>query len=128
MKTAGGKGCRPSEGSACFDPRMERFMEPCLLYLLLEKPGHGYELLERLGRFGFEGDPADAATLYRTLRRMEKEKKVSSRWYPGSSGPARRLYEVTAKGEKLLHKWAASIREKRARMDSFLNAYNQKFG
>ena len=30
------------------DLRVERFIEPCLLLLLVEKPAHGYELIERL--------------------------------------------------------------------------------
>ena len=32
------------------------FIRACVLLLLREQPGHGYDLLERLRAFGFAGD------------------------------------------------------------------------
>ena len=37
---------------------MAKFMEPCLLLLLKQESSHGYELMEKLSPFGFEGPPA----------------------------------------------------------------------
>ncbi|MCA1680840.1 MAG: helix-turn-helix transcriptional regulator, partial [Actinobacteria bacterium] len=44
----------------------KNFLRPCLLLLLREAPAHGYELLDRLRAFGFEG--SDPGGLYRALR------------------------------------------------------------
>jgi len=49
---------------------MAKFMEPCLLLLLQGERAHGYELMEKLSSFGFEGTSSDMATLYRTLRQL----------------------------------------------------------
>lgn len=64
--------------------------------LLREEPSHGYELIERLGEFGFE--QINSGTLYRTLRQMEKEGLCESRWNTSASGPACRVYSITSDG------------------------------
>jgi len=38
---------------------MERFLEPCLLMLLLKAPAHGYELLGRFAEFGLDPEQQD---------------------------------------------------------------------
>ncbi|MGI6206675.1 MAG: PadR family transcriptional regulator [Anaerolineae bacterium] len=106
--------------------RVRRFLQPWLLLLLVEKPSHGYELMERLAQDpnAPEGDPG---VLYPLLRRMEAEGLVRSAWDTESKGPARRLYEVTPEGVEYLHAWAVSIRTTRDRLDAFLNAYASHF-
>ena len=69
--------------------RMARFMEPCILLLLTAERSHGYELMEKLGHFGFDGTSSDMATLYRTLRQLEEDNMVVSAWEEGSQGPPR---------------------------------------
>lgn len=74
---------------------------PCLLLLLAERPGHGYELIERLRAFGFAG--SRTASLYRELRLLEEAGFVSSHWEATEGrGPARRVYEVTPSGIEAL--------------------------
>ena len=46
----------------------------------------------------------------------------------GVAGPARRLYRMTADGEKLLHEWAETIERNVARLEEFLRAYRGRFG
>jgi PadR family transcriptional regulator PadR len=106
--------------------RVRRFLQPWLLLLLVEKPSHGYELMERLAQDpnAPEGDPG---VLYPLLRRMEAEGLVRSAWDTESKGPARRLYEVTPEGVEYLHSRAESIRTTRDRLDAFLNAYASHF-
>ncbi len=102
------------------------FMQPRLLLLLLQKPSHGYELLERLTD-GEGGPGVDPGLLYRTLRQMEREGWVRSSWDIGGSGPARRLYQVTDEGIELLHAWAARVRHIQRQLAEFLQAYQTYF-
>ncbi|NPV52670.1 MAG: PadR family transcriptional regulator [Firmicutes bacterium] len=111
-------GCRYS-GS-----RIERFIEPCLLLLLREKPAHGYDLMERLRDFGFDGENQDPGMVYRNLRRLEEDGMVRSEWDTTGSGPARRLYEVTPEGKELLQAWVEVIRQNIVTLKSFLERYD----
>ena len=66
---------------------MDRFMEICLLLLLSQKNSHGYTLAEKLTHFGFSKEESNIGSLYRTLRKMEKDKYVTSNWQEGGQGP-----------------------------------------
>ncbi|MEW6229816.1 MAG: helix-turn-helix transcriptional regulator [Bacillota bacterium] len=107
----------------CEGSRVERFIEPCLLLLLLEKPAHGYDLMERLRGFGFDGENQDPGMVYRNLRRLERQGMVESEWDTSGTGPAKRLYEVTPEGRELLMAWAAVIRQNTATLARFLERY-----
>lgn len=109
------------------DGEVRRFLQPWLLLLLLEKPSHGYELMERLAQDP-DAPQGDPGLLYPLLRRMEREGLVASVWDTEGKGPARRQYEVTPEGTDYLHAWAVSIRQTRARLDRFLNQYAAHFG
>ncbi len=99
-------------------------MEPSLLLLLRERPVHGYELIERLPELAGEGR-VDVGNLYRLLRRLEEEGIVQSEWSAELPGPAKRTYELTPVGRRLLDRWAEALREARGRIDSFLERYDQ---
>jgi poly-beta-hydroxybutyrate-responsive repressor len=106
------------------DPILPKnFLRPCLLLLLREQPAHGYELLERLRPFGFEG--SDPGGLYRSLRKLEGEGRVRSAWEPSSLGPARRIYEITRAGMEELHDRAKGLAEARGTLDTFLGRYEE---
>src|SRR3954468_3665056 len=81
--------------------RVGRFVEPSLLLLLRERPLHGYELIERLREVAGEGR-VDVGNLYRLLRALEAEGLVSSEWSAELPGPAKRTYELTEEGRRLL--------------------------
>src|SRR3954453_14599498 len=102
--------------------RVERFVEPSLLLLLRERPLHGYELIERLPEVG-GGAPVDVGNLYRLLRSLEAEGVVSSEWSADLPGPAKRTYELTAEGRRLLDRWAEALQRARATIDGFLERY-----
>ena len=101
----------------------KNFLRPCLLLLLREQPAHGYELLERLRTFSFEG--SDPGGLYRSLRKLEEEGLVRSAWEQSSTGPARRIYEITRAGMEELHRWAKGLAEARGTLDTFLGRYEE---
>jgi poly-beta-hydroxybutyrate-responsive repressor len=101
--------------------RPKNWTVPVALVLLREEGSHGYELMERLEEFGFE--EVDAGTLYRTLRRMEKEGLCESEWETSKSGPARRTYSVTDAGEEYLAAWVERCKRYQNLMDCFYHAY-----
>jgi PadR family transcriptional regulator PadR len=104
--------------------RVERFVEPSLLLLLRERPLHGYELIERLPEVAGEGR-IDVGNLYRLLRSLEAEGLVSSEWSAELPGPAKRTYELTDEGRRLLDRWAEALREAQADLQGFLDRYDQ---
>ena len=82
-------------------------LRPFLLLLLCERPGHGYELIERLGELGVPGvEPGHA---YRVLRDLERARLLRSAWEPSGAGPARRRYELTPEGRGDLEGWVPRL-------------------
>ncbi|MDQ6772031.1 MAG: helix-turn-helix transcriptional regulator [Candidatus Dormibacteraeota bacterium] len=111
----------PSSSDPRFEPSQpKRFLQPCLLLLIRECSSHGYDLMERLGGFGFERDPGG---MYRELRSMERDGLVSSHWELTRTGPGRRRYQVSALGMERLQAWAANLEDTRNVVDGFLARY-----
>src|SRR5919109_4728160 len=102
--------------------RIERFVEPSLLLLLRERPLHGYELIERLPELAGEGR-VDVGNLYRLLRALEAEGIVSSEWSADLPGPAKRTYELTDEGRRLLDRWAEALSRAQETIGTFLDRY-----
>ena len=106
--------------------RMLGFIQPSLLFLLLEESAHGYQLLDKLNQ-NEDTKGIDPGFLYRTLRQFEEDGLVKSTWDTGGRGPARRVYEITADGIEYLHAWAGHIRSTRERLGRFLETYESHF-
>lgn len=100
----------------------KRFLQPCLLLMVAESPAHGYDLLERLGAFGFDRDPGG---LYRALRAMEREGLLHSEWDFSAAGPGRRRYQLTPRGRQRLDSWAVSLVETRRIVEMYLERYQK---
>jgi len=111
----------------CPSGKMTRFIEPCLLFFLSQQPSYGYELMAKLDSFGFPKTNPDPAMVYRTLRYLEKEGFVLSKWDTKGTGPAKRNYEITQKGLTLLHAWAEGIAVRKQVLEKFLKQYKQCF-
>lgn len=126
MRPRGGRGarCRRRIGPGHWGvrARVERFSEPALLLLLRNRAAHGYELLEALPEL-MGDERVDMGNLYRVLRALEEDGLVRSEWEADAPGPARRTYELTTEGRRLLEEWAAALRRSRARIDDFLERY-----
>jgi poly-beta-hydroxybutyrate-responsive repressor len=106
--------------------RVERFVEPALLLLLRERPHHGYELIERLPEVAGEDTRIDVGNLYRLLRALEAEGVVTSEWSADLPGPAKRTYELTPEGLRLLDRWAEALRSAQGVVQSFLDRYGEE--
>ncbi|GAA1189420.1 hypothetical protein GCM10009654_53700 [Streptomyces hebeiensis] len=105
------------------DTERRALMHPVILLLLAERPGHGYELTQRLGAFGWA--EAESAHVYRLLRGLEKDGRISSRWRASASGPARRVYEITPAGSTSLALWFVRLGELHTTLHQFLERYIQ---
>ncbi len=117
-----------SPACQCNGGQPKNFLQPCLLLLLFQRPSHGYNLLDRLAQAGLSIGAPDPAAVYRTLRLMERDGMVISRWDPSSHGPRRRTYELSSEGEDLLHTWAQSIRQNRMVLDRYIALYMNNIG
>jgi DNA-binding PadR family transcriptional regulator len=87
-----------------------RFAEPVVL-LLLKKKGrsYGYDLAGDLPEHALTDAEIERAALYRTLRQLEINGNVLSEWDTDRGGPARRVYRLTAQGERHLEEWATVL-------------------
>jgi PadR family transcriptional regulator PadR len=78
-------------------------LHPFLLLLISERPGHGYDLIERLEALGIPD--VEPGHVYRVLRGLERDSSLVSVWETAEAGPARRRYQLTAKGRDDLRSW-----------------------
>ena len=119
------RGWMRGRGGGPCSRRIYRFVEPCLLLLLHRDRTYGYDLMEGLKEFGFAENPVDSSVVYRTLRAMEEAGLVTSTWDTTGTGPPRRVYRVTAEGDRYLARWVADLRETDRVLHDFLAAYDK---
>jgi DNA-binding PadR family transcriptional regulator len=98
-----------------------RFVEPVVL-LLLKKKGrsYGYDLSGGLDDYALTDATIERGALYRNLRRLEANGNVVSEWDGERDGRQRRIYRLTAKGERHLEEWAAVLQHVSQSMDRFV--------
>ena len=93
-------------------------LELLILAVLRDDPGHGYDVGQRLRERSDGAFEIQEGSLYPALHRLERAKLVSSRWRPGDGGPRRRVYTLTARGERELdgqkHEWWVLVQAMRA--------------
>lgn len=114
----------------CAMGNLSRFVEPIVL-LLLRKKGHsyGYDLAGELREHALTDAEIERAALYRTLRQLERNGNVVSEWDVETGGPARRVYKLTARGEKHLDEWATVLAHVSMSMTRFVEtAHKLKAG
>lgn len=105
------------------DTLPRNFFRSCVLLLLREEPAHGYDLLQRLRTFGFIRD--DPGRLYRGLRSLEHDGLVRSTWEGSTTGPDRRIYELTKAGTEELHRVATTLVDAAGTLELFLTRYSE---
>ena len=79
-----------------------------------------------LEAFGFEKEQFNVGSLYRSLRKMEREGAVSSGWEEGGTGPRRRVYQITETGKEQLAQWIRMLTQRKRRIESLLARYETK--
>jgi PadR family transcriptional regulator PadR len=104
----------------CAMGNVYRFVEPVVLLMLSEKrQSYGYDLASSLERYALTDAAIEGAALYRTLRRLEANGYVKSDWDVQGSGPARRVYLLTAEGERHLREWGEVLSHLAKAMERF---------
>jgi len=104
-----------------FRPR--NLLQPCLLILLEEAEGHGYEMNHRLDQM--VGTPPDMPAVYRALNGLEDGGLVSSHWERSAAGPERRCYSITAEGRGVMDGWAGDLAQIHALLGGVLRRYEE---
>ncbi len=95
-----------------------------LLLLLADGPSYGALLFSRLQTelpFCF----SDSAIVYRSLKQMEDQGLVETRWVTEESGPPRKWYTLSRKGSAALREHAEDIRRRQANLRFFLDRYKK---
>jgi PadR family transcriptional regulator, regulatory protein PadR len=111
------------EGEFSLAPKT--FLTPYILLMLRDTLLHGYAIWEKLMIMGIPGlNESDRATIYRTLRQLEKEGKIKSEWETPTGGPARRVYSLTGTGDDFLRMWAMGLDQYRQSLDFFFKLYS----
>lgn len=93
-----------------------------LLLLLRTEPSYGYMLRRELGARGLDVEPG---SLYRSLRELENDGLITSRWMDPAAGPRARVYTITKEGRRSLDLLAAAIALARDAQMAFLTAYGR---
>ncbi len=97
-----------ARGEEIHSPLVVSLLEPTLLVLLKNQPGHGYSLLSELNAIGMS--TIHASVVYRTLREMEVLGWIESDWDTDQTqGPPRRTYCLTEQGEEALQYWTQEL-------------------
>jgi PadR family transcriptional regulator PadR len=99
--------------------RRGRWLEPFLLVLLDGEDAHGGALIARLNDLCIAPNGVDVGMAYRTLRELEDDGLVVSRWLADDGAP-RRTYTLTESGRQALQEWTAVMRERRRLVEAFL--------
>src|SRR5712692_5592712 len=83
-------------------------LDMLLLAAVQDRPAHGYAIAETLRARSDGAFDLPEGTLYPALHRLERARLLTSRWSE-VNGRRRRVYQLTAKGQRTLatqhHEW-----------------------
>lgn len=75
-----------------------------ILEILDRQPCHGYAIAREIERQSEQVLQLREGSLYPALRVLEKDGLIQGDWEIQNSGPARKIYQLTAAGKTELHK------------------------
>lgn len=75
-------------------------LEGCVLAILRQEEGYGYEISQKLERYGFGRIPE--GTIYPLLLRLEKRGSIQATFRASPGGPQRKYYALTESGQREL--------------------------
>ena len=101
--------------------RTRAWRVPVILLSVRGGSSYGCGLLGWATTFG--PGATNPGTLYKTLRRMEKEGLLGSAWETSEVGPARRAYSITEAGEAHLRVWAEAMERYQRNVDASFDLY-----
>lgn len=111
---------------AALDPTLAQLrrgvLEYCVLALLGDQERYGYDLVTELSEAGLV---ASEGTIYPLLSRLRKDELVATSWQESPSGPPRRYYRITARGQAALELFRTSWTDFKAAVDDVLGGRKQ---
>lgn len=97
-------------------------LELCVLSMLREDDQYGYDVASKLAQ---SIEVADGS-IYLVLRRLKQDEYVSSYLEESSSGPPRKYYVITRKGEQfldeLINEWNSLVANVNTLIDNSVSA------
>lgn len=75
-------------------------LEGCILAVIEERPTYGYVLYVRLSEQGLQS--VSEGSIYPVLLRLQKEGLIEGEMVKSETGPNRKYYSLTRKGEETL--------------------------
>lgn len=88
---------------------LKGILEGCILKIINENETYGYEICEKLIKFGF--NQVTEGSVYPILIRLEKKELIYSVMKPSPLGPMRKYYYISDKGS--------------IELDNFINTWNE---
>ncbi|MBP1995964.1 PadR family transcriptional regulator [Paenibacillus eucommiae] len=85
---------------------LKGILEGCILSIIAEDEVYGYELSQKLHEAGLT--MVREGSIYPVLLRIQKGGLIIGRMKPSSSGPDRKYYSLTEKGQEALAAFEAS--------------------
>jgi PadR family transcriptional regulator PadR len=92
-------------------------VEHCVLALLEDDERYGYDLVQELTAAGLV---ASEGTVYPLLSRLRKDELVATVWRESPSGPPRRYYALTRRGQGTLEEFRSAWTDFAAAVDSIV--------
>ena len=93
-------------------------LEGCVLAILRQEERYGYEISQRLERYGFGKVPE--GTIYPLLLRLEKRGSITASFRASPEGPQRKYYALTDLGQQELAAFFRHYQELTKAVDELL--------
>ncbi|MDK2886921.1 MAG: hypothetical protein PWP54_1499 [Thermosipho sp. (in: thermotogales)] len=98
------------------------FIEPFILLIIAETPLHGYEIANKLSKYGIElTGVGQMGNLYRILTKLENEELIVSKWDTSSQGPSKKVYYITQKGIEQLKRNSEELLKLKKIIEEFIS-------
>ncbi len=82
-------------------------------------------MIQGICKFGFVEGQAPPGMIYRHLRDLEENGLVSSEWKTDEAGPAKRMYQLTPEGERILEYWIAYMKNQAGKLLDFIGMFEE---
>ncbi len=110
----------------CTGKTLARLVQPAVMAALAERPGHGYQIVQRLAEMSlYRSHRPDPTGVYRVLKSMERDGLLESAMEFNDNRPAKRCYRLTPAGRQCLVQWAGTLQEYQASVANLLLVITQ---
>lgn len=107
----------------CSHVVVENFFEPCILFLVSQKPSYGYDIKKKMSDDCL--CDVNVGNLYRSLARMQKNGFIKKSKVKSTVGPARIEYSITPKGNEYLASWIESLEKQQEAISRLITNYKK---